>query len=585
MRFERDFVQQVESGTDLISLIQERGVVLKKAGSNYKGCCPFHSEKTPSFNVNPRKNFYHCFGCGVGGGPLKFLMEHDRLGFVEAVTELAQRAGIALPEMPSGGRYKDSGDPGLAALAQANEFYREQLRDSTTGLTARRYLAERMVPEALWDAFSLGFAPDDWRLLKRTLERRKVPEAVMIEAGLIKPSERSGQTYDRFRNRLIFPIRDTRGRVIGFGGRMLKGDEGPKYLNSPESEYYHKSQVLYGLHEGLSTIREQREMIFVEGYLDVIRLHEYGFCNAVAPCGTALTEEHVKLVERYAEKALLVFDGDDAGRNAALKSCPLFLGKRVQVRILTMPPGEDPDTLLLNGGAAAFGAVRQSGKGLLEFWVEQTLARFPDTPEGRVQALEELLPSLQEVEDGPLQQLLLQSIGERLRLRSETVLEAFNRLKKSNSFDINASLPEEVLLRDECWVLQAMLSAPRLIAQARLQLQADDFQDSRWRRFFVFLTQIPDDQLADWTPNSLESSHPEFYAEALELLATEALETHVAEQFALSLGRLKERTVARHQNRMAPSADWEQFLQHGIMLRQERQNFRHYRSEPPTSTS
>ena len=583
MRFEREFVQQVEAATDLVSLIQDHGVVLKKAGGNYKGCCPFHSEKTPSFNVNPQRNFYHCFGCGVGGGPLKFLMDHDRLGFVEAVEDLAQRSGIALPERTDAPRRRPADDPGLRALTQAAAFYEQQL-SGTMGGNVRRYLAERMVPEAMWSTFRLGYAPDDWRSVLRHLEEAQCSEEVLLQAGLIKQSERSGRAYDRFRNRLMFPIRDLRGRVIGFGGRIFGDAEGPKYLNSPESEYYHKSQVLYGLYEGLETIRSKREMIFVEGYLDVIRLHEYGIRQAVAPCGTALTEEHVALVARYADRAVLVFDGDDAGRNAALKSCALFLGKRLQVEIVTLPPQEDPDTLLLHGGAPAFEAVVQQGQNLVDFWVERTLAKHPDTPQGKVVALEALLADLQPLEESPLKQLLLQSVGDRLRLDPQTLGASAKRLQRAPENDKKPSLSATpAVIRDEYWILQAMLTAKHLATQAREQLQADDFQDPRWQKLFLHLVQLSDDELSRFDPIDLEPIHPDLSRDAMELLAGEFLETHVEEQFHLSLGRLKERALQRRKGSLEAPDDWEQRLQSGMAWRQEWQRTRRYRHEPRTS--
>ena len=238
----------------------------------------------------------------------------------------------------------------------------------------------------------------------------------MSRTGLIKVSEKSGRHYDTFRGRLMFPIKDIRGRCIGFGARAIKPDDKPKYLNSPETSYYQKSQILYGLYEGLSSIRKLRRMIFVEGYLDVIRLHENGFTEAVAPCGTTLTPDHIKIVKRHADTAILLFDGDTAGKNAALRYANLMLPIALESYILTLPEGEDPDTFLLNHGKEGFDDLLDRKVPTLDYLVQQTLKKFPDSVQGRIQGLEELLPTLQEIQDPKRRQLTLMTIGERMSI-------------------------------------------------------------------------------------------------------------------------------------------------------------------------
>ena len=319
MQFSKGFIRQVVEATNLVDLISEHGITLKRAGTNYKGLCPFHAEKTPSFNVNPLRGFFHCFGCSTSGDAIKFLTQYDRLSFSEAVEELAKRASIPLEiESGSSRRTNPDEDRGLRCLREAATFYRENL-SAPEGASAIEYLRQRTVPENMQEHFQLGVSPDEWQGVLNRLQQNKIAVPDLLGTGLIKVSEKSGRHYDTFRGRLMFPIRDSRGRCIGFGARSMKSEDKPKYLNSPETSYYQKSQVLYGLYEGLSSIRKLRRLIFVEGYLDVIRLHENGFEDAVAPCGTALTPDHLKIVRRYADTVILLFDGDTAGKNAALR--------------------------------------------------------------------------------------------------------------------------------------------------------------------------------------------------------------------------------------------------------------------------
>jgi len=347
MQFSKGFIRKVADATNLVDLISEHGITLKRAGANYKGLCPFHAEKTPSFSVNPLRGFFHCFGCNTSGDAIKFLIQYDRLSFSEAIEELSKRAGIPLEiESGSSRRANPDEDKGLRCLREAAAFYCEKLA-SPEGNFAVKYLGQRMVPENMWEQFQLGVSPDEWQGALNRLQQNKISVPDLLRTGLVKLSEKSGRHYDTFRGRLMFPIRDLRGRCIGFGARAIKSEDKPKYLNSPETSYYQKSHVLYGLYEGLSSIRKLRRLIFVEGYLDVIRLHENGFTDSVAPCGTALTPEHLKIARKYANTVVLLFDGDSAGKNAALRHAHLLLPHALESYIITLPEGDDPDTFLL----------------------------------------------------------------------------------------------------------------------------------------------------------------------------------------------------------------------------------------------
>ena len=442
MRFSDDFVREVVNRTDLVQLMEERGVALRRTGSTFKACCPFHSEKTPSFNVNPQRGFFHCFGCGTSGDAIRFLMLFERLTFAEAVTDLANKAGVELRHEGKSNQRKPDQEAGLHALQLASGFYQQQLQ-GPTGQDVRAYLDQRYVPAEWQERFQLGFAPDDWQRLHQYLLAQKIPAQIQEQCGLVKMAEQQERRYDRFRNRLIFPIRDARGRCIGFGGRVIRSEDQPKYLNSPETPYYRKSQVLYGLYEGLETIRRRRELIFVEGYLDVIRMHQYGFAQAVATCGTALTPEHLQLIRRHADSVVLLFDGDAAGQKAALKNCQLFLPVPLDTYILTLPENEDPDSFLQNKGEEAFSKLLARKQPLLEYLIRQTLAKYPETVPGRQEALRELLVAAQPIPKLEQRQMVWVQIAEALRLPNETVFAAAKTLtnfsKHNNVFGFSNS--------------------------------------------------------------------------------------------------------------------------------------------------
>ncbi|MGA1677026.1 MAG: DNA primase [Pseudomonadales bacterium] len=348
-RIPQSFINELLSRIDIVDVVDGR-VALRKAGRDYQGLCPFHNEKTPSFTVAPQKQFYHCFGCGASGTALTFLMEFERLEFVEAVETLARMAGIEVPR-EAGVRRDESHEPIFKALARAEQFFREQLKSSASAVD---YLRQRGVVGVVARDFAIGFAPDGWDGLRRALT--DIPEARLLEAGLLTRND-SGRIYDRFRGRVMFPIRDTRGRVIGFGGRVFGATEGPKYLNSPETPVFHKGRELYGLYEVRRALRQIHSLIVVEGYMDVVALAQSGVANAVATLGTAATPEHFHKLYRYTEEVVCCFDGDNAGRKAAwraLESALPELKEGRQLKFMFLPEGEDPDSLVRARGKDAF---------------------------------------------------------------------------------------------------------------------------------------------------------------------------------------------------------------------------------------
>lgn len=351
-RIPAQFIDDLLARTDIVDLIGSR-IQLRRAGSEFQARCPFHDERTPSFTVSPQKQFYHCFGCGAHGTAIGFLMEHDRLEFRDAIAELAERAGLAVPiegELERGG--PDHG-PIYELLGQAAALYRRQLREHPESRRAVDYLKGRGLTGEIAARYGLGFAPPGWDFLLSHLGGSGSRER-LVQAGLV--TERDGRVYDRLRERIIFPIRDRRGRCIGFGGRVL-GDDKPKYLNSPETPVFHKGRELYGLYEALQANRKLERLLVVEGYMDVIALAQHGIDCAVATLGTATTRDHLQTLLRSTPELVFCFDGDRAGRDAAWKALqtalPQVTGSQ-SLRFLFLPDGEDPDTLVRAEGKAAF---------------------------------------------------------------------------------------------------------------------------------------------------------------------------------------------------------------------------------------
>ena len=336
---DRAFIDQVLASTDIVELIKEK-VALSKNGTNYKGLCPFHNEKTPSFNVSSNKQFYHCFGCGASGDAIKFLTEHDHLTFIEALSKLAQAANI---EMPDSTKKNDTTYNLFISNKKAADFYNKTLRSNND---ANAYLSKRDINQTMIETFQIGLANDSWDNLTKIFTKDKIIENA-LEAGLLIKS--NDKIYDRFRNRIMFPIRNSTGNIIGFGGRIFNQQDGAKYLNSPETKLFHKSYELYGLYESKKSISQEDKVLIVEGYTDVIGLHNSGIKNCVATLGTAFTKFHFKKIIRYTNNITFCFDGDVAGKSAAWKAinnCLPELKDGVQLSLIFLPEGTDPDTFV-----------------------------------------------------------------------------------------------------------------------------------------------------------------------------------------------------------------------------------------------
>ena len=392
-------VEEVRARVNLVEVISGH-TDLKQAGRTFKGLCPFHKERSPSFTVDPTKGFYHCFGCGAGGDAFKFVMEVHGLSFPEALEVLARRVGVQIPERRSGPKIDRSRRRILLEVTRAAAlFFRRALKDDDTASNAREYLRGRgfSVEEAL--AFGLGYAPDDWEGLAKHLVREGADLEAARATGLIGERNRGGGHYDRFRNRLMFTILDVEGSPIGFGARALGEVEGPKYINSSDSEIFHKGRGVYGISWALRAIREQGRAVVVEGYFDVLSLHQHGIKTAVATLGTALTPDHAYQLKRYAPEVVLLFDGDEAGRKAAWRALPHFLAADVRPRAAFLPSGEDPDTLVQKHGAETLTALLDTAPPLLEHVIASKARTAGADPRARGQAIREIAPLFRALPD------------------------------------------------------------------------------------------------------------------------------------------------------------------------------------------
>ena len=423
----QSFIDDLLNRSDIVEVVGSR-IQLKKTGKNYSALCPFHKEKTPSFSVSPDKQFYYCFGCGAGGNALGFVMDHDQLEFPQAVEELAKRAGMEVPREDSGRKHKlrqpvDS--PLYPLLAAAADYYRQALKSHPTRKAAVEYLKGRGLSGVIARDFGLGFAPPGWDNLMKHLGGDALQQKALIDAGLLIENAENGKRYDRFRDRVMFPIRDSRGRVIAFGGRVL-GDDKPKYLNSPETPVFHKGQELYGLYEARQANRDLDEIMVVEGYMDVIALAQQGLRNAVATLGTATSEEHLKRLFRIVPSVLFCFDGDAAGRKAAWRALEATLpnlqdGRRA--RFLFLPDGEDPDTLVRAEGTDAFRArIQQHSQPLADYFFQQLSEEAdPRSLEGKAHLATLAAPLIEKIPGNNLRALMRQRLAEITGLNGEAL--------------------------------------------------------------------------------------------------------------------------------------------------------------------
>ena len=433
-RIPQNFINDVLDRLDIIDVIGSR-IELRKSGKNYSACCPFHDEKTPSFSVSPDKQFYYCFGCGAGGNAVGFVLDFDKTTFPETIENLAKRVGLEMPaesvSNDSEGNYKKLLFP---VIKDADSFYRRSLRDPTNAKKAIEYLKSRGLNGETARNFGIGFASPGWENLLQDLGKNEEKVEQLKIVGLLIDRNEEGKLYDRFRNRIMFPIRDVRGRTIGFGGRVLS-DEKPKYLNSPETPLFHKGRELYGLYEANRHFRNIENLIVVEGYMDVAVLAQNGVHNAVATLGTAVTIEHLNKIFRYTSEVIFCFDGDEAGRKAAYRaldtSLPVIVDGR-SAKFMFLPEGEDPDTIIRKIGAKKFLELVANATPLSEFIFESLSAEYDhNSVDGKAKLSKLVIPLINKMPGGVFKTLMIRALSKRTDLE-ESELKSLVESENNN---------------------------------------------------------------------------------------------------------------------------------------------------------
>ncbi|CRL64138.1 DNA primase [Proteus vulgaris] len=456
-RIPRSFINDLLARTDIIDLIDAR-VPLKKQGKNHSACCPFHNEKTPSFTVNSDKQFYHCFGCGAHGNAIDFLMNYDRLDFVETIEELAAMHGLEVPYESGTGSSpieRHIRQNLYQVMEKLNQYYSSAL-NKPDAQEARNYLAHRGLSEDIISRFSIGFVPTGWDNVLKRFGQNADNKALLLEAGMVITND-NGRTYDRFRQRVMFPIRDRRGRVIAFGGRVL-GDDLPKYLNSPETEIFHKGRQLYGLYEAQQSNNNVTKLLVVEGYMDVVALAQFGIDYAVASLGTSTTAEHIQLLFRTTDNIICCYDGDRAGRDAAwraLETALPFLNDGRSLRFMFLPEGDDPDSLVRREGKESFEKRMEQSHSLSEFLFDSLVPQVDlSTQEGNGKLYSLARPLIDKIPSETLRLYLLRELGS---LTGNPDIEQMDRLFGRASVNHGSSYQPTKLRTTPMRVLIALL--------------------------------------------------------------------------------------------------------------------------------
>ncbi len=498
-----DYKALVLQAIDIVQLIGQ-SVALKRRGKDFVGLCPFHSEKTPSFHVSPTKQFFRCYGCKAGGNAIDFVMQRDRVAFMEALRALGEQAGVEMPKFGVPKEKMGERQVLLEAHSAACGFFEKLLTDENAGRAAREYLDRRGINAESIKRFQIGIAPDAWDGLLRSPVMKKYPPSLLQQAGLLKSRDNGNGFYDTFRNRLIFPIRDENARIIAFGGRVMPGSEDPaKYLNSPETPLFSKSRCVFGLDLARQRIVETRTVVVVEGYTDVLMAHQFGVSNVVATLGTAMTEQHVAIMRRFADKIVLLFDADTAGDTAVNRAVELFLTQPIEITIASMPQGVDPDEYLIRHGAEAFEKVLATASDALTFKWKQLDRQFAGSDDltGRQRAVEEYLGTLAAARgSGPVDSIRWGQALSRVSRLTDVPVEELNKRfrtrkppkRSAGTASAAPELPSEghpaprgpLTARDraERWILGILLAEPGRWSDAQQSISPTDFTDSTRRK-------------------------------------------------------------------------------------------------------
>ena len=439
MRIDPETVERIKQAAAVADVIGDY-VTVKKKGANYWACCPFHGEKTPSFSISPSKGIYKCFGCGKAGDSVRFVMDIEGLGYGEALRHLAKKYGIDIQEeeMTDDQILRQNERESLfIMLDYAKEFFKKQLYDTEEGKSiALPYFKERGFSDSTLQAFDLGYSPEAWDALLKSALKQGFSQEIIEKAGLVTQKNEEGKVYDRFRNRVIFPIHNVSGKIIAFGARILRNDaksSQAKYLNSPETEVYHKSSSLYGIHQAKNELRRLDVCYLVEGYTDVISLHQAGIKNVVASSGTSLTIEQIKLIGRFTQHITVLYDGDSAGIKAALRGMDLILEEGLQVNLVVFPEGQDPDSYVRKIGSEAFVEyIKKESKDIISFQANLFLQEAGDDPFKRSELIKEMVFSISKIPDAIQRSLFIQKTSSLMRLEEDVLLAEMNKIHLKN---------------------------------------------------------------------------------------------------------------------------------------------------------
>jgi len=479
---------EVEQATDIVDIISET-VILKKVGANYIGLCPFHSEKTPSFTVSPEKKIFHCFGCGIGGTVFNFIMKYNGIAFPEAVRMLSSKLGIDIAyKMSKEQKKKINAKKELFLINNhAMDFFHSTLLNGPKGENARQYLTKRGLTDNTISAFKIGYAPKSWNSLLQYFSKKGISLSLAESAGLIIAKENTKGFFDRFRNRIIFPILDLNKQVAGFGGRVMDNSK-PKYLNSPETSVYSKSRCLYGLDKTRSNCRENDSVFIVEGYFDLLSLVQYGVKNVVATCGTALTSDHIRILKGFAQKMFMLYDSDKAGDTAALRSIDICIREGVNAGVVKLPDGYDPDSYICEFGYEKFMNITSKVQSIIPFLINNSVKKHGLSVEGKLAIIKDLKNPLLSIGDRMAKSLYIKELADCIKVDEKLIIENIRDLdykekNKVKRFNRPLTTPQNKLVKSqlmgnthnkithqkldklECKIIAMMLQFPDIIAE------------------------------------------------------------------------------------------------------------------------
>lgn len=577
-RIPQNFIDELLDRIDIVEVIDRR-VPLRKSGRNYTACCPFHDEKTPSFSVNQEKQFYYCFGCGAGGNAIGFLMDYERMDFPIAVESLADSAGLQVPREATAFQEAPRQNKNIYNLLEkAADYYCEQLRKHPQAQRAVDYLKQRGLSGAIAKAFDIGYAPPGWDNLLKQLGQTDEDRELLIAGGMLVSNEEENKLYDRFRDRIIFPIRDNRGRIIAFGGRVL-GDDKPKYLNSPETEVFHKGKELYGLYQARKSNRSLQRLLIVEGYMDVVALAQHQINWAAATLGTATSTEHLKRVFRHCPEVVFCFDGDDAGRKAAIRALesalPVMEDGR-QAKFLFLPQGEDPDSLVRKIGQHEFTRLVNQATPL-ESYLFESLAEGLDinSLDGKARLSTLAAPLIGKLPDGVFKELMMDSLAARTGLSTEKLNRILNQHQQHQQQAPRTTAdnfpkprqrqpqdkwePPEITRNPALYAIGLLLHQPRAASQLDRPPALEAISDSHselLRAMLELLGKRPDSTSA----MLIGHWHGESWGEILrnllqmdQLIPIEGMEEEFIDTIALLENKIRHRDIDQQVDRLSAS--------------------------------